>query len=128
MGTLLGQTDSPPAGPFGLPDLSTLGPGLLLAQNTTPAVPDQPVRAALPVLSAFNPDYLIPLNLAPAAPGAGELAPGLGPDADSPSTGRIAFLRRLHEMYAAGQLEGALLGQRAPEPDAQTVPPASPAG
>lgn len=124
IGTVLAQTGSAPAGPLGLPDLSAMGPALLLAQTTTPAGPDQTAPAALPALSAFNPDYLIPLNLTPAAPGAGEPAPGLGPDADSPGTGRIAFLRRLHEMYAAGQLDGALLGQRPPE----SVPPAPPSG
>ena len=101
-----------------------MAPALLLAQTATPAGPDQTAPAAVPALSAFNPDYLVPLNLTPSAPGAGEPAPGLGPDADSPGTGRIAFLRRLHEMYAAGQLDGALLGQRPPE----TVPPAPPSG
>ena len=65
----------------------------------------------IPNLSAFNADYLLGQNLTPAAPGLGAPAPGIGPDRDNPSTGRIAFLRRLNEMYQAGGLTGAFLGQ-----------------
>lgn len=110
IGTVLGQSGKPAAGPFGLPDMSTLGIALLLGQNAAPSAPgNDPAR--VPALSAFNPAYLVPQNADPAAPGEGTAAPGIGPDADNPSTGRIAFLRRLHEMYAAGELRGALLGQ-----------------
>ncbi len=130
IGTVLGQTGSAPSGPLGLPDLSALGPALLLAQNPMPAEPGLPAPAAVPNLSAFDPGYLVPLNTDPAAPGEGVAAPGLGPDADSPGTGRLAFLQRLREMYAAGQLQGALLGQRPPgeAPDAgvEATPPAMP--
>jgi hypothetical protein len=119
--TVLGQSGSEPAGPLGLPDLSAYAPSLLLAQNSEPAPAGPPGETApagppgqvtLPSLSAFNPGYLVPLNLIPASPGQGEPAPGIGPSAEDPSTGRIAFLRRLHEMYEAGLLDGALLGQR----------------
>jgi hypothetical protein len=130
IGTAMAQTGSTPSGPFGLPDLSALGPALLLAQNPMPAEPGLPAPAAVPNLSAFDPGYLVPLNTDPAAPGEGVAAPGLGPDADSPGTGRLAFLQRLREMYAAGQLQGALLGQRPPgeAPDAgvEATPPAMP--
>ncbi len=128
IGNVLAQSGSAAAGPLGLPDFSMLDPGALLAQHAAPTSPDPAAPATVPGLSAFDPAYLIPLNLTPAAPGSGELAPGIGPDADIPGTGRIAFLRRLHEMYAAGQLDGALLGQRPPEPAPGTVPPAPPAG
>lgn len=112
IGNAMGQTGSAPAGPLGLPDLSALGPTLLLAQNPVPSAPGVPAPPEVPSLSAFDPAYLIPLNTDPAAPGAGAPAPGIGPDADSPGTGRLAFLQRLREMYAAGQLRGALLGQQ----------------
>jgi hypothetical protein len=64
------------------------------------------------------------------------IAPGLGPMPDDPGTGRIAFLRRLHEMYQGGALTGALLGQvppderdgvlPAPEPEPVGYPSAAP--
>lgn len=130
IGTVMGQIGSTPSGPLGLPDLSAIGPALLLAQNPVPTEPGVPAAAAVPNLTAFDPDYLVPLNTDPAAPGEGVPAPGLGPDADSPGTGRLAFLQRLREMYAAGQLQGALLGQRPPEEvsDAAvaTAPPTAP--
>lgn len=115
IGSALGQTGSTPSGPLGLPDLSGLGPALLLAQNPLPTEPGVPAPGAIPSLSAFDPGYLLPLNIDPAAPGEGEPAPGIGPNADSPGTGRLAFLQRLREMYATGQLRGALLGQQPPE-------------
>ena len=115
IGSVLAQSGGTPAGPLGLPALPALGPTLLLAQYPVPTAPGAPAPAPEPLI-AFDPDLLLPQNLQPAAPGAGELAPGIGPDAEHPGTGRIAFLQRLHEMYAAGQLEGALLGQRPPEP------------
>lgn len=117
IGRVLAQAGSPPTGPLGLPDLSAYAPALLLAQSpqpenpADPAVPQVP-NPQLPSLSAFNPDYLIGQNIEPAAPGAGTVAPGLGPSAEDPGTGRLAFLRRLYEMYDNGQLDGAFLGQR----------------
>lgn len=122
IGSVLAQSGGAPVGPLGLPEMPAIGPTLLLAQYPIPTAPGAP--APVPgSLSAFDPDFLLPQNLTPAAPGAGEPAPGIGPDAESPGTGRIAFLRRLHEMYAAGQLEGALLGQRPPEPVAEVPTP-----
>lgn len=125
IGTALGQTGSVPAGPLGLPDLSALGPALLLAQNPAPTAPGISVPPIAPSLSAFDPAYLVPLNIDPAAPGEGVPAPGLGPHPDSPGTGRLAFLQRLREMYSAGQLRGALLGQQPFEsaPEALTESP-----
>lgn len=117
----LAQSDSAPAGPFGLPDLSAYGANLLLGQNAAPAAPGSTVPAGIVPLSAFQSDYLVPQNLTPAAPGQGVAAPGLAPDADNPGTGRIAFLKRLHEMYAAGELKGALLGQN--PKDWEPIPP-----
>jgi hypothetical protein len=114
IGNPLAQNGTQPAGPFGLPDLSANAGNLLLGQNAAPSAPGAS-PAAVPNLSAFNPDYLLQQNLAPAAPGEGTPAPGIGPDGDNPGTGRIAFLQRLHEMYEAGSLTGALLGQ-APAP------------
>lgn len=130
IGSALGQTGSAPAGPLGLPDLSALGPALLLAQNPAPTPPGVAVPPVAPSLSAFDPAYLVPLNTDPAAPGEGVPAPGLGPHPDNPGTGRLAFLQRLREMYAAGQLRGALLGQQpfeaAPEVPTTPPPPAAP--
>ena len=111
-GSILAQTGSTPTGPLGMPDLSAYGANLLLGQNVTPAAPGSDTPAGIYPLNAFRSDYLVPLNMTPAAPGQGVPAPGIGPDADNPGTGRIAFLRRLHEMYAAGELKGALLGQK----------------
>ena len=111
IGSILAQTGSEPAGPLGLPDLSTYGPTLLLGQNPAPSVPGTAEQAVVPSLAAFTDEYLVPLNLAPAAPGEGSPAPGIGPNAAIPDDGRIALLRRLRQMYQAGNLTGALLGQ-----------------
>lgn len=124
IGNVLAQSGSVPAGPLGLPDLSTYAPALLLAQNPVPLAPGDSGALALPSFSAFTPDYLVGQNDEPAAPGAGTPAPGIGPTAEDPGTGRLAFLRRLHEMYEAGLLQGSLLGQR-PADSAPPVPPAS---
>jgi hypothetical protein len=136
IGNPLAQAGSGPAGPFGLPDLSGYETNLILGQNPVPSAPDTPAPATLPSLSAFNPEYLLAQNQAPAPPGEGVIAPGLGPMPDDPGTGRIAFLRRLHEMYQGGALTGALLGQvppderdgvlPAPEPEPVGYPSAAP--
>jgi hypothetical protein len=114
VGNLLGQTGSQPTGPFGLPDLSSLGTSLILGQNAVPALPGTPA-AAVPDLRVYTPDYLLPQNQNPAAPGQGTPAPGIGPNEDIAGTGRIALLRRLYEMYQGGDLRGGLLGQVPPE-------------
>lgn len=111
IGGLLGQTGIEPAGPLGLPDLATYGNALVLGQNLVPSIPGTAEQAVTPSLEVFTDEYLVPLNLVPAAPGEGSPAPGIGPNADIPGSGRIAMLRRLHEMYQAGNLTGALLGQ-----------------
>lgn len=124
IGSVLAQTGSAPAGPFGLPDLSAYAANLLLGQTGVPQAPGEAAAAGVPTLSAFTPEYLVPLNAAPAGPNEGTPAPGIGPDADDPGTGRIAFLQRLREMYQAGDLRGALLGQARPN----QIPPSAPAG
>ena len=111
IGTALAQNGAPSTGPLGLPGLATLGPGLLLGQNQVPSAPGSPGAVATPDLHAFNNQYLVPQNVTPAAPGEGVTDAGIGPSADEPGTGRLAFLRRLHEMYQGGALDGALLGQ-----------------
>jgi hypothetical protein len=123
---VLGQNGSTPAGPLGLPDLSAYAPSLVLGQNPVPAAPGATEAAVVPNLNAFNAAYLLPQNLTPAAPGQGEPAPGIGPNQDSPGTGRIAFLRRLHEMYGAGALTGALLGQIPKEQLGEPLPGTAP--
>ncbi|HPX36885.1 MAG TPA: hypothetical protein PLH92_06050 [Mycobacterium sp.] len=111
LGNVLAQSGSEKAGLFGLPDISAHGGDLLLAQNTAPAAPGGGQVAGIYPLDAFQSNYLLPQYETPAVLGQGTPAPGIGPDADIPGTGRIAFLRRLHEMYAAGDLKGSLLGQ-----------------
>lgn len=132
LGSLLAQTGSTPTGPAGLPDMSAYGANLLLGQNLTPAAPGSDTPAGIYPLNAFRSEYLVPLNMTPAAPGQGVPAPGIGPDADNPGTGRIAFLKRLHEMYGAGELKGALLGQKPlaswDEATEDTVAPMPPEG
>ena len=140
IGNALAQAGSPSTGPLGLPDLSGYETNLILGQNPVPTAPGTPAPAALPSLSAFNPEYLLAQNQAPAAPGEGVPAPGIGPMPDDPGTGRIAFLRRLHEMYQNDALTGALLGQvpadqrdgllAEPDPEPVVYPPAAlpPAG
>lgn len=129
IGNVLGQSGTQPGGPLGLPDLSAYASNLLLGQTPGPAAPGAAAAPVVPSLSAFNPEYLLGQNLTPAAPGDGEAGPGLGPDQDSPGTGRIAFLRRLNEMYQAGALKGSLLGQLSPEQFAGLpVEPPQPAG
>ena len=126
IGNVLAQNGSTPAGPLGLPDLSAYAPSLVLGQNPVPAAPGATEAAVVPNLNAFNAAYLLPQNLTPAAPGQGEPAPGIGPNQDSPGTGRIAFLRRLHEMYGAGALTGALLGQIPKEQLGEPLPGTAP--
>ncbi|WP_445166326.1 hypothetical protein ACTXG7_21025 [Mycolicibacterium sp. Dal123E01] len=111
VGSALAQAGAPSVGPVGLPDMSAYGPGLLLGQNPVPSAPGAPGPVATPDLHAFNNQYLVPQNVAPAAPGEGVADIGIGPSADAPGTGRLAFLRRLHEMYQGGALDGSLLGQ-----------------
>ena len=123
IGSILAQTGSEPAGPLGLPDLSTYGPTLLLGQNPAPSVPGTAEQAVVPSLAAFTDEYLVPLNLAPAAPGEGSPAPGIGPNAAIPDYGRIALLRRLRQMYQAGNLTGALLGQLPKDENGQPMLP-----
>ena len=122
IGNALAQAGSQPTGLFGLPDLSGYAPNLVLGQNAAPALPGTP-GAVVPDLRAWNPDYLVPQNLTPAAPEQGTPAPGSAPTQDIPGTGRIDFLRRLYEMYQAGDLRGALLGQQTPEQFGATPPP-----
>jgi hypothetical protein len=128
IGNALAQSGTQPGGLLGLPDLSAYGSNLLLGQSPGPVAPGAPAPAVVPNLSAFNPEYLLGQNTAPAAPGDGAPAPGLGPDQDSPGTGRIAFLRRIYEMYQDGALKGSLLGQQSPEqfagPPVAAPPPA----
>lgn len=128
IGAVMAQSGSQPTGPLGLPDLSGLGPNLILGQNPAPAAPGPTAPAAVPSLNAFSPEYLLGLNEEPAAPGEGTPAPGIGPTPQDPSTGRIAFLRRLREMYQDGALKGALLGQIPPEEFGEPllVPPTAP--
>jgi hypothetical protein len=126
IGNVLAQSGSATAGPLGLPDLSAYAPSLVLGQNLVPAAPGATEAPVVPNLSAFNAAYLLPQNLTPAAPGQGALAPGIGPDPDSPSAGRIAFLRRLHEMYQAGALTGAFLGQVPKEQLGEPLPGTAP--
>jgi hypothetical protein len=111
VGSVLAQDGAPSVGPLGLPDLSAYAPGLRLGQNPVPSAPGVSGAVATPDLHAFNNQYLLPQNVAPAAPGQGVADIGIGPSADQPGAGRIAFLRRLHEMYQGGALDGALLGQ-----------------
>ena len=127
IGSALAQTDSAAAGPLGLPDLAAYAPGLLLGQNAVPSAPGAPTAVTAPDLRAFNGDYLLPQNVAPAAPGQGVTADGLGPTPQDPSTGRLAFLRRLHGMYQDGGLAGALLGQVPDEQLGEPLPGTAPA-
>lgn len=115
LGNVLAQSGSDKAGPLGLPDMSSHGVDFLLAQNWAPAAPGSGTLAGIYPMNPWEANYLLPQTVSPALPGQGTPAPGIGPDADSPGTGRIAMLRRLHEMWAAGELKGSLLGQMPPE-------------
>jgi hypothetical protein len=122
IGNVLAQAGDKPTGPLGLPDLSAYGTNLLLGQTAQPALPGAPA-AAVPDLNAFNPEYLLSQNAVPAAPGEGTPAAGLAPNDDIDGTGRIAFLRRIYEMYQAGGLKGAFLGQQPPDQFTVGPPP-----
>lgn len=115
LGNVLGQRGSEKAGVLGLPDISSHGGDFLLAQNQAPAAPGAGALAGTYPFNAWESSYLLPQTETPSLPGQGTLAPGIGPTADNPGNGRIAFLRRLHQMYAAGELKGAGLGQMSPE-------------
>lgn len=92
LGNVLAQSGSEKAGLFGLPDISAHGGDLLLAQNTAPAAPGGGQVAGIYPLDAFQSNYLLPQYRDTVVLGQGTLAPGIGPDADIPGTGRIAFL------------------------------------
>ena len=126
IGNVLGQSDAPPAGPLGLPDLSAYAPALILGQYGVPSAPGADTPVAAPDLRVFDSAYLLPQNVAPAAPGQGVPGPGLGPTPQNPSTGRLAFLRRLHEMYQGGGLAGAFLGQVSDEQLGEPLPGTAP--
>ena len=126
IGSALAQNGADPVGPLGLPDLSGYAPGLLLGQHLVPSAPGAPSPLTSPTLNAFDGQYLLAQNVAPAAPGQGVPAPGIGPTADDPGTGRLSFLRRLHEMYTGGGLSGALLGQVPDEQLGQPLPGTAP--
>lgn len=127
VGSVLAQSDAPAAGPLGLPDLAAYAPGLLLGQNPVPSPPGAANSVATPDLHALNNQYLVPQNIAPAAPGQGEPDIGIGPTAEQPGTGRLAFLHRLHAMYSEGALDGALLGQVPYEQLGEPLPGTAPA-
>ncbi len=126
IGSALAQNGADPVGPLGLPDLSSYAPGLLLGQHLVPSAPGSPTPVTAPDLSAFDGRYLLPQNVAPAAPGQGVTDVGIGPSADDPGTGRLAFLHRLHEMYSGGGLSGALLGQVPDDQLGQPLPGTAP--
>ncbi len=126
VGNVLAQTGQPATGPFGLPDLSAHGLELLLGQNAAPAAPGTDTAVRAPDLRAFDNQYLLPQNVTPAAPGEGALGPGIGSEDPNASNGRLALLRRLHAMYQAGGLEGALLGQRPAEQLGEPLPGTAP--
>lgn len=127
IGNVLAQSDSAATGPVGLPNLAAYAPGLLLGQNAVPSAPGAPGAVTAPDLRAFNGDYLLPQNVTPAAPGQGAPADGIGPTPQDPSTGRLAFLRRLHGMYSEGGLDGAFLGQLPDEQLGEPLPGTAPA-
>lgn len=112
--SVLGQVGNPTGGLLGLPDLAANSKTMLLGQNAVPSAPTPNAPVQLPQLNGAIPAYLLPLNVNPAPPGQGTLAPGIGPNADIPGGGRISQLHRLYEMYDAGLLKGALLGQNPP--------------
>ncbi|MCV7175404.1 hypothetical protein [Mycolicibacterium sphagni] len=126
VGSVLAQDGAPSVGPLGLPDLSAYAPGLLLGQNPVPSAPGASGAMATPDLHAFNSQYLLPQNVSPAAPGQGVPDAGIGPTADQPGTGRLAFLRRLHGMYQGGALNGALLGRVPDEQLGEPLPGTAP--
>lgn len=126
IGTALAQAGAPATGPLGLPDLSSYAPGLLLGQNAVPSAPGTPAAVTAPNLNAFDSQYLLAQNTAPAAPGQGVADAGLGPTPEDPGTGRLAFLRRVHEMYQDGGLRGALLGQIDDQQLGQPLPGTAP--
>lgn len=126
IGSVLAQSGVPAVGPLGLPDLSGYAPGLLLGQNAVPSAPGAAATVTAPNLNAFDSQYLVAQNVAPAAPGEGVADVGLGPTAEDPSTGRLAFLRRIHELDQSGGLRGALLGQVDDQQLGQPLPGTAP--
>jgi|KBSSwiStaDraftv2_1062776.scaffolds.fasta_scaffold12233_2 hypothetical protein len=106
----LAQSNDTSPGIAGLPDLSALGDQLLLGQTSVPALPGAG-PAGIPIPNALNNSYLLPQNVKPAAPGDGQIF-GVEPGQENADIKRRDYLHRLYEMYQAGGLEGALLGQR----------------
>ena len=126
VGNVLAQNGSEPAGPLGLPDLSAHSLELLLGQNAAPAPPGTDVPVLAPDLRAFNNQYLLPQNVTPAAPGQSDPDVGIGSDDSNAVAGRLDLLKRLHAMYQAGDLDGALLGQRPAEQLGEPLPGTAP--
>lgn len=120
----LAQSNDTAPGIAGLPDLSGLGPELLLGQTSVPALPGT-APSAIPNPNALNNSYLLPQNLKPSAPGEGQIF-GVDPGQENADIKRRDYLHRLYEMYQAGGLEGGLLGQRPEGQLDQPLPPPPP--
>lgn len=85
------------------------GGGYLLEQHAVPSAPGG-LSGVPPDLSGVTNGNLLPQNIEPSAPGQGQIfgvAPGT--EKDVLSTGELA--KQLWDLYRAGYLRGALLGQ-----------------
>lgn len=111
LGNVLAQSGSEKAGLFGLPDISAHGGDLLLAQNTAPAAPGGGQVAGIYPLDAFQSNYSLPQYETPAVLGRAPRPPGSDRCRHSGHRPDRLPEAALHEMYAAGDLKGSLLGQ-----------------
>jgi hypothetical protein len=121
---VLGQTDAPPVGPLGLPEVSGLDRGTLLGQNAVPMAPGAGPGTP-PNLNVFNNGYGLPQNDVPSAPGQGSQfdVPAGQENAD---VSKREWLGRYIDLYRDGRLKGGLLGQMPQEQLGEPLPGTAP--
>jgi hypothetical protein len=109
--------------------INATDPTVLLGQRPDAANPDAPPLGPLN-LNPLNNANLLPQNLIPSAPGEGTMV-GVPRGQESENTTFRGLLSRLSDMFHAGDLAGAGLGQRPPSeltgpPPADTAQPVPP--
>ncbi|KUI17614.1 hypothetical protein AU193_14530 [Mycobacterium sp. GA-1285] len=121
---VLGQSGAPAPGPLGAPQVPGLDASTVLGQNIAPAPPGAGPGAP-PNLRIFNNAYGIAQNVTPAAPDQGvqfDVAPGQ----ENADVSRREWFGRYIDMYHAGMLKGGLLGQMPQDRLGQPLPGTAP--
>jgi hypothetical protein len=123
---VLAQNGQDSAGPgsLGAPPISGLDQSTVLAQNPLPTAPG-PNPGVVPDLNPFNNAYGIGQCDVPSAPGKCDQF-GVAPGDENADITRRRWFGRYIDMYRAGMLKGALLGQMPQEQLGEALPGTAP--